>query len=58
VQYRHGKALYVVRVENPEGCEFGVSWIEMDGRRMEDNVIPLTQELVKHEIVMRMGKPI
>ena len=57
VQYRHGKALYAIRVENPEGCERGVSWIEMDGRRLEDRVIPLTRDLVRHEILVRMGKP-
>ena len=55
VQYLHGKALYAVRVENPEGRERGVSWIEMDGRRMEDGVVPLTRDLVKHEILVRMG---
>ncbi len=56
MQYRHGKALYAIRVENPEGCEHGVSWIEMDGRRLEDRVIPLTCDLVKHDILVRMGK--
>ncbi|MGO9410402.1 MAG: GH36-type glycosyl hydrolase domain-containing protein [Spirochaetia bacterium] len=55
VQYLYGKALYAVRVENPEGRERGVSWIEMDGRRMEDGVVPLTRDLVKHEILVRMG---
>jgi cyclic beta-1,2-glucan synthetase len=46
----------VVRVENPEGCEHGVSWIEMDGQRMEDGIIPLARDLVRHDIVVRMGK--
>jgi cyclic beta-1,2-glucan synthetase len=55
VQYRHGEALYEIRVENPEGCECGVSWIEIDGRRLEDRVIPLTRDLVKHEVLLRMG---
>ena len=57
VQYRHGKALYAIRVENPGGCEHGLSWIEMDGRRLEDRVIPLTRDLVKHDILARMGRP-
>ena len=55
VQYRHGKALYAVRVENPEGCERGVSRIEMDGRCIEDGLIPLTRDLVRHEVLVRMG---
>jgi len=58
LHYRHGKALYAIRVENPEGCEHGVCWIEMDGRRMEDRVIPLTRSLVRHEILVRIGKPV
>jgi cyclic beta-1,2-glucan synthetase len=55
MQYRHGQALYAIRVENPEGCEHGVSWIRMDGRPLEGNVIPLASELVKHEVLVRMG---
>ena len=57
VQYRHGKAVYAIRVENPEGCESGVSWITMDGRPVEGRLLPLTRELVKHAVVLRMGKP-
>ena len=57
VQYRHGKALYSIQVENPEKCERGVSWIEMDGRRLEGPVIRLTRDLVKHDILVRMGTP-
>jgi cyclic beta-1,2-glucan glucanotransferase len=56
VKYRHGEALFVIQVENPEGCERGVSWIEMDGRRLADWVIPLSCEPVKHEILVRMGR--
>jgi cyclic beta-1,2-glucan synthetase len=57
LQYRYGNALYSVRVENPEGCEHGVSWVEMDGKRIEERTIPLARELVRHDILVRMGKP-
>ena len=57
LQYRYGKAVYSIQVENPEGCERGVLWLEMDGRRIEDRVIPLTRDLVKHDILVRMGTP-
>jgi cyclic beta-1,2-glucan synthetase len=57
VKYRHGKALYEIHVENPENCERGISWIEMDGQRLVDCVIPLEQGLAKHGILVRMGKP-
>jgi hypothetical protein len=34
-----------------------VSWVEMDGQRMRDGVIPLDRGLVKHRILVHMGKP-
>jgi len=57
LRYRHGEAIYEIRVENPEGCERGVTWVEMDGRRVRDGVIPLDRALVKHRILVHMGKP-
>lgn len=57
LRYRHGEAIYEIQVENPEGCEQGVSWVEMDGQRLRDGVIPLHRDLVKHRILVRMGKP-
>jgi cyclic beta-1,2-glucan synthetase len=55
--YRHGEAVYAIQVENPSGCVSGVAWVEMNGRRLSDGVIPLTKELVKHQIIVRMGTP-
>jgi cyclic beta-1,2-glucan synthetase len=57
LRYRHGEAIYEIQVENPEGCERGVSWVEMDGQRVRDGVIPLDRGLVKHRILVHMGKP-
>ena len=57
MSYRHGKALYQIQVENPDSCERGVGWIEMDGRRLVGRVIPLERGLVSHALVIRMGKP-
>ena len=57
LRYRHGEAIYEIQVENPEGCERGVSWVEMDGQRVRDALIPLDRALVKHRILVRMGKP-
>jgi cyclic beta-1,2-glucan synthetase len=57
MRYRHGEAVYEIQVENPEGCERGVSRVEMDGRHVPDGVIPLHRDLVKHRILVRMGKP-
>jgi len=57
VRYRHGEAIYEIQVENPEKCGRGVSWVEMDGQRVRDGVIPLDRGLVKHRILVHMGKP-
>jgi cyclic beta-1,2-glucan synthetase len=57
LRYRHGEAIYEIRVENPEGCERGVSWVEMDGQRIRDGAIPLDRALVKHRILVHMGNP-
>jgi cyclic beta-1,2-glucan synthetase len=57
MSYRHGEAVYEIQVENPDHCEQGISWVEMDGQRMKGEVIPLGRELVKHRVVVRMGNP-
>ena len=57
MSYRHGEAIYEIQVENPEHCERGVAWVEMDGQRVKDGVIPLGRDLVKHRVLVRMGKP-
>ncbi|MDD2900039.1 MAG: glucoamylase family protein [Desulfuromonadaceae bacterium] len=53
--YRHGEALYSITVENPDGCQRGVVWVEMDGRRVPDGTITLENNLVKHQVVVMMG---
>jgi cyclic beta-1,2-glucan synthetase len=56
LRYRHGDAVYEIRVENPDGCERGVVWAEIDGKRVPDGVIPLERGLVKHRVLVHMGK--
>jgi len=59
VRYRRGAALYDIRVENPDHVGRGVVWVEMDGSRVEDGLIPLkpfrTTSRIRHNIVVRMG---
>jgi cyclic beta-1,2-glucan synthetase len=57
LRYRHGESIYDIQVENPEGYERGVSWLEMDGQHLPDGVIQLELGLVKHRVLVRMGKP-
>ncbi|GFO60058.1 hypothetical protein GMST_23830 [Geomonas silvestris] len=56
MRYRHGEALYVIRVENPDGCQRGMAWVELDGRRLTGGTIPLERGLVQHQVVLRMGE--
>jgi cyclic beta-1,2-glucan synthetase len=55
--YRHGEAVYAIQVENPDGLPCGVAWVEMDGQRVVDGVITLENGLLKHQVIVRMGKP-
>ncbi|PIY21422.1 MAG: glycosyl transferase, partial [Deltaproteobacteria bacterium CG_4_10_14_3_um_filter_60_8] len=55
LSYRHGETVYAIQVENPDGCERGVVWVEMDGQRVTGDVISLERGLVKHRVVVRMG---
>ena len=57
LRYRHGEAIYEIQVDNPDRCERGVSWVEMDGQRLPDGLVPLERGLVKHRVLVCMGKP-
>jgi cyclic beta-1,2-glucan synthetase len=57
LQYRHGETIYAIEVENPDGFEHSVAWVEMDGQRLSQGVIRLEHGLVKHQVRVRMGKP-
>ena len=57
MRYRHGKAVYEIQVSNPDGVMRGVACVEIDGRPLPDGVVLLERNLVKHRIVVRMGKP-
>jgi cyclic beta-1,2-glucan synthetase len=56
LRYRHGEALYEIQVENPQGRQHGVSWVELDGRRLPEKVIPLERALVKHRVLVHLGE--
>ncbi len=56
MDYRHGESVYEIHVENPEHCERGVSWMELDGQRIRGELITMGCELIKHRVVVRMGR--
>jgi cellobiose phosphorylase len=42
---------YLIEVQNPEGRESGISEISVDGRRMEGNILPITNNHLCRVIV-------
>ncbi|HEY3490487.1 MAG TPA: glucoamylase family protein [Candidatus Deferrimicrobiaceae bacterium] len=55
LRYRHGESVYEVQVENPDGIGRGIGWVELDGRRLSGDTIPLERGLVIHRVVVRLG---
>ncbi len=56
ISYRHGEAFYDIFVDNPEHCQQGVVRVELNGQHIEDGVIHLARDMVKHTIRVLMGK--
>lgn len=54
INYRFGKSMYHVRVENPNGETCEVASIELDGRKISNGQIPLQDDGKVHEIVVKM----
>lgn len=57
LRYRKGKAIYWIEVINPDGVSQGVVSVQIDGRTLPDNRIPLESKSVKHRVQVRMGMP-
>jgi len=55
VEYRHGDAHYRIDVENPEHVMSGIASVELDGRYLENKVIPLTKEPGNYHVRVRLG---
>jgi len=55
IRYRHEKAVYEITIENPEGLNRGVAWVEIDGHRLEGPEIQLEEEPIKHRVHVRLG---
>jgi cyclic beta-1,2-glucan synthetase len=57
VTLRRGAAEYVVVVENPHGAERGVAAVELDGRRLEQRLVPLADDGARHEVRVTLARP-
>jgi cyclic beta-1,2-glucan synthetase len=57
IDYRHGKTVYQITVENPRGVERGVKGVWLDGRAQSDGVIELIDDGGNHQVRVEMGPP-
>ena len=55
IDYRHGKTVYHIRVENPHGVEHGVQQVELDGVAQENLEVVLVDEGGRHEVRVILG---
>jgi len=56
IQYRHGKTVYRIRVENPHMINRGVLSIELDGSAQPNDEIALVDDGLSHEVRVVMGE--
>ncbi|TVQ24488.1 MAG: glycosyl transferase [Spirochaetaceae bacterium] len=54
LRYRHGPAVYHVRVENPDHGDRGVERVELDGQPVPDGVIQLERSESEHHVLVTM----
>jgi cellobiose phosphorylase len=55
VNYRHGKTIYRVLIENPNHVETGVADVFVNDQRIEDGAIPLLDDGVERRVRVVMG---
>ncbi len=53
--YRRGETVFDIKVENPLGVSQGVIEINLDGKPLADNKIPLADTRRKHRVLVKMG---
>jgi cyclic beta-1,2-glucan synthetase len=55
--WRFGRAVYRIRVENPDRVARGVGEILLDGRSLPGTRIPIDRRRGSHTVQVRMGEP-
>ena len=53
---RHGGAVYVIGVENPDGVSGGVALVAVDGVEQPSRDIPLLDDGRTHQVRVVLGK--
>ncbi|PKN95371.1 MAG: cellobiose phosphorylase [Chloroflexi bacterium HGW-Chloroflexi-6] len=57
IEYRYGKTIYEIQIENPQNVGSGVSQVILDGETLAENTIPLFDGGVRRQVIVVLGKP-
>jgi cellobiose phosphorylase len=55
LKYRHGSATYRIVVDNSGGTGSGVRSVELDGQRLPNDTVPLSNDGKTHNVRVQMG---
>jgi cellobiose phosphorylase len=55
LRYRHGSSMYRILVDNSAGTGRGVRSVELDGQRMPNDSLPLSDDAKPHDVVVQLG---
>jgi len=55
LSYRHRSATYQIRVDNSAGAGRGVRWVELDGQRLSNHCVPLSDDGRTHTVRVELG---
>jgi cyclic beta-1,2-glucan synthetase len=53
IEYRYGKSLYVITVQNPSGMALGPGVVSLDGKTLDGPAISLVDDGGRHEVIVR-----
>jgi cyclic beta-1,2-glucan synthetase len=58
IEYRYGKSVYVITVENPAGMALQPGQVIVDGKALDALAIPLVNDGERHVVVVRPAPPL
>ena len=56
IDYRRGKTLYQIKVNNQSGICRGIAEISLDGNLLSSKEIPVTDDGQTHQVIVIMGE--
>jgi cyclic beta-1,2-glucan synthetase len=56
ITYAYRTSVYRIHVDNPERTGRGIAWVELDGTRLQDGIIPLEDDGREHSVRVQLGR--